>query len=328
VALAARKLTWSSRPLELALRTLEAHADRANAAHARLVLIRRSLLLGRVEEAEDRLSDLDLDDAPPAITAIGGLVAAEVALRRLRPSAARTALERAREAAAQARIPALRAEVEGAWSALEKPAARLVSKAGERPMLLEEVERVLTSDAFVVDACRRAVLAGGRLIRLARRPVLFALVRALAEGWPEVVPRDELIGRAFSVRRVNASHRARLRVELGRVRRELRSIADVRAEGTGYELKPRRGGVLVVAPPIDGADPALIALLADGECWSTSALALAVGASQRTVQRSLSSLEAEGIVHALGRGRARRWRSPPIAEFTTALLLPSPFPTG
>jgi DNA-binding transcriptional ArsR family regulator len=172
------------------------------------------------------------------------------------------------------------------------------------------------------------VLAGGRVIRLARRPVLFALARGLAEGWPGEVPRDRLIARAFGVRRVNASHRARLRVELGRLRRELRPVADVRAEGTGYELKPRRGRVLVMAPPIDGSDPALIALLADGECWSTSALALALGASQRTVQRALSSLEAAGAVHSLGRGRARRWRSPPIAGFTTALLLPSPFPIG
>jgi hypothetical protein len=328
VALAARKLGFSPRALDSALKTLESHGDRANALHARLVSIRRLILLGRIAEAEKRLSYLDLRGAAPALTAIGELVAAEVALRRLRPRSARTALERAREAAERARIPALRAEVEALWRELEKPAARLITAPSERPVRLEEIEAIVASDAIVVDGCRRAISTAGRSIALARRPVLFALARSLAERSPDEVPRDLLIERAFGVRRVNQSHRARLRVEIGRLRRELRSLAEVRAQGRGYALLPRRGGVVVLAPPVDGPDPALIALLSDGECWSTSALALAVGASQRTVQRALSELEAAGSVQSLGRGRARRWRSPAIAGFTTTLLLPAPFPIG
>jgi len=328
VALAARKLSFSTRALDSALETLESHGDRANALHARLVLVRRLVLLGRIEEAERKLSDLDLTGAPPTLTAIGELVGAEVALRRLRPRAARKALERAREAAAQAGIPALKAEVEAVGRELTKPAARLISSPSERPVRLEEIEAILASDAIVIDACRRAVLATSRTIALARRPVLFALARTLGERSPEAVPRDLVIEQAFGVRRVNESHRARLRVEIGRLRRELRALADVRAQGTGYALIPRRGRVAVLAPPVDGPDPALIALLSDGECWSTSAVALAVGASQRTVQRALSALEATGAVQSLGRGRARRWRSPAIAGFTTTLLLPAPFPIG
>jgi hypothetical protein len=328
VALAARKLGFSPRALDSALKTLESHGDRANALHARLISIRRLILLGRIEEAEKRLSDLDLGGAAPALTAIGELVAAEVALRRLRPRSARTALERAREAAERARIPALRAEVEAVWRELEKPAARLITAPSERPVRLEEIEAIVASDAIVVDACRRAISTAGRSIALARRPVLFALARSLGERSPDEVPRDLLIEQAFGARRVNQSHRARLRVEIGRLRRELRSLAEVRAQGRGYALLPRRGSVVVLAPPVDGPDPALIALLSDGECWSTSALALAVGASQRTVQRALSELEAAGSVQSLGRGRARRWRSPAIAGFTTTLLLPAPFPIG
>jgi DNA-binding GntR family transcriptional regulator len=68
-------------------------------------------------------------------------------------------------------------------------------------------------------------------------------------------------------------------------------------------------------------------LLADGESWSNSSLALALGASQRTVQRALDALAAAGKVQSLGRGRARRWVTPPVPGFTAALLLPAPLPS-
>ena len=78
----------------------------------------------------------------------------------------------------------------------------------------------------------------------------------------------------------------------------------------------------LLAPPIESPDAAVLALLADGEAWSTSALALALGSSQRTVQRALVALEEAGQVRALGRGRSRRWLSAPVAGFATTLLLP------
>jgi len=143
------------------------------------------------------------------------------------------------------------------------------------------------------------------------------------------VAREVLIARAFEARRANESHRARLRVELGRLRHELRGIAEIRATASGFALAPRRArSVVALVPPIDGGGGALLALLGDGEAWSTSALALALGQSQRTVQRTLSELEADGRVRASGGARARRWLAPPTPEFTTTLLLPAALPIG
>jgi len=175
-----------------------------------------------------------------------------------------------------------------------------------------------------VDACRRAARRDQREVRLARRPVLFEILRALAEAWPGESARETLIERAFGARRANASHRARLRVEIGRLRRELRSLGDVRATPRGFTLVPRSGEVRVLAPPIESPDAAVLALMADGETWSTSALGLALGSSQRTVQRALRALEESGNVRMLGRGRARRWLASPIGGFATTLLLPAP----
>ncbi len=84
--------------------------------------------------------------------------------------------------------------------------------------------------------------------------------------------------------------------------------------------------ILVVARPVDDEHASLLALLDDGEAWSTSALAAALGKSQRTVQRELDSLATSGKVQAFGLGRARRWTTPPIAGFTTTLLLPDSLP--
>src|SRR4051812_6203201 len=157
----------------------------------------------------------------------------------------------AREAAERSRIGALIAEVERAERTLVLPAARLVQSGSERPLVLAEVEAILASPNLVVDACRRAARHADRDVRLARRPVLFALLRAMAEAWPGDASRETLCERAFGARRANASHRARLRVELGRLRQELRSLADVRATARGFELVPRSDEVLVLAPPIE-----------------------------------------------------------------------------
>jgi DNA-binding transcriptional ArsR family regulator len=326
VALAARDLAWPARALAEALRTFAAHGDRENAAHARLLQIRRLLLLGRIDEAAGACAALEseLDHGPSRLVAVVHLVDFEIALRRGRAEPARAALDRAREAAARSGIEALRAEVEHAGQALVLPAARLLGAGGTRALAMAEVEALLASPDLVVDGCRRAARRGERSVQLARRPVLFQLLHALAQAWPGEAARDALIERAFGARRVNASHRARLRVEMGRLRRELRTLADVRATAGGFILAPRESAtVRLLAPPIESPDAAVLALLADGEAWSTSALALALASSQRTVQRALVALEEAGQVRALGRGRSQRWLSAPVAGFATTLLLPA-----
>jgi hypothetical protein len=179
----------------------------------------------------------------------------------------------------------------------------------------------------VVDACRYVVRHERKAISLAKRPVLFTLARALAEAWPGDVARDALVARAFRLKLADESHRARLRVEIGRLRKALRPLADVSATPLGFKLTPRRARkVVVLAQPLEEKHAAVLALLADGESWSTSGLGLALGTGQRTVQRSLDSLAAAGKVQAFGRGRARRWMTPPMAGIATTLLLPAALP--
>jgi hypothetical protein len=329
IALASRDLSWPAKALDAARATLEMHGDRLNAAHARYLEVRRLLLVGRLDEAERTLARLDPTPFPPASRAAHELVVAGIAMRRLRTKVARDALVRAERAARAAGIPALMAEVESASSVLKAPAARLIARGEERPLLLEEVETLLASKAFVVDACRHVVRTAGTVISLATRPVLFALARALAEAWPADVPRATLLARAFGARHADESHRARLRVEIGRLRAELRPLANVSATERGFALMPHRAGeVVVLARPVEEEHASVLAFLADGESWSSSALALALGASQRTVQRALDSLAAAGTVQSFGRGRARRWMTPPVPGFTTTLLLPAPLPGG
>jgi hypothetical protein len=327
VALVSRDLGWPGKALDAARATLEAHADRVNAAYARYLEVRRLLLIGRLDEAERTLAELDPGPLPPASRTALELVVAGIAIRRLQTKAARAALARARRTARRARIPALTAEVESASLVLDTPAARLIARGEERVLRLEEVEAVLASNAFVVDACRHRVRRASTVVSLARRPVLFALARALGEAWPGDVTRDALVQRAFGSKLADESHRARLRVEVGRLRAALRTLADVSATRQGFTLAPRRGRqVVVLAPPVEDEHAQELALLADGESWSSSALALALGTSQRTVQRALDALEAAGKAQAYGRGRARRWTTPPVPGFTTTLLLPSPLP--
>jgi len=327
VALVSRDLGWPAKALDAARATLEEHGDRVNAAYARYLEVRRLLLIGRIGEAERTLAELDPAPFPPASRTVHELVVAGIAMRRLRTKAARAALARAERAARHARIPALTAEVERAFLVLNTPAARLIASGEERLLLLEEVEALLASNVFVVDACRHVVRDDGTVVSLAKRPVLFALARALGEAWPGDVPRDTLVARAFGSKLADASHRARLRVEVGRLRTVLRTLADVSATKRGFALAPRGAReVVVLARPVDEEHAAVLAFLADGESWSSSALALARGTSQRTVQRALDSLAAAGKVESFGRGRARRWMTPPVPGFTTTLLLPAPLP--
>jgi hypothetical protein len=327
IALVARDLGATARPLAAARATLEQHGDRVNAAHARHLEVRRLLLIGRLDEAERRLAALDPAPFPPASRAAYELAVAGIAMRRLRTRPARAALARAARAAHAARIPALTAEVESALRLLDAPAARLLANGAARVLRLDEVEALLASKALVVDACRNVVRDATTVASLVRRPVLFALARALAEAWPGDVPRAALLARAFGAKFTDESHRARLRVEIGRLRRLLRPLADVGASKDGFALTPRRAReVVVLARPVEEEHAAVLALMADGEAWSSSALSLALDTGQRTVQRALDDLADGGKVQSFGRGRARRWMTPPMAIFATALLLPAPIP--
>jgi hypothetical protein len=324
VALAARELNWSAKSLDAARRVLEKFGDRANAAQARYLEVRRLVLIGRLDEADRMLAALDPRGLPPALRAFHELAIAGVGTRRLRIRAAREALAEAQHAARTAGIPALTAEVESAARVLSTPAARVIADGKDRLLLLEEVEALHGSGALIVDACRLVVRDATTAVSLARRPVLFALARALGEAWPLDVSRDALVARAFRGKRADESYRARLRVEVGRLRRELRKLARVSATQRGFALAPRAASeVVVLAPPVEDANAAVLGCLADGESWSSSALALALGTGQRTMQRSLEALAAAGKVQAFGRGRARRWVTPPPPGFTTTLLLPA-----
>jgi hypothetical protein len=344
IALVSRDLGFPAKTLDGARATLEAHGDRVNAARARNLEVRRLLLIGRLDEAEHALAELDPASFPSAWQAAHELVVAGVAMRRLRTIPARAALARAERAAREAGIPALTAEVEGASRILDTPAARLIARGEERLLLLEEVEALLASKALVVDACRHVVrdartvvslatrpvlfALARTVVSLATRPVLFALARTLGEAWPADVPRGTLVARAFRAKHADESHRARLRVEIGRLRAALRTLAGVSATSQGFALVPRRTReIVVLARPVEEQHAAVLAFLADGESWSSSALALARGASQRTVQRALDALAAAGKVQSFGRGRARRWTTPPVPGFTTTLLLPAPLPS-
>ena len=357
VALAMRDLGGSPRPLEAAAAALEARADHANALQARLIAARRLLLLGRLDETAAALALLapslalpapslalpapapaplvaspaaaDARSLPPSLAAIAELALAELALRTLRIGVARAALARAHDASRRARVPALQAEVDEALAAFDRPAARRLAAGQEHTLRLDEVATLMASDALVLDACRRGLRTGDAWLPLARRPILFALARALAEAWPDDVEREALISRAFRTRLPDETHRARLRVEIGRLRKIVAPLADIEATARGFVLQPREGrSVAVLVPPIDGDEASLVALLADGAAWSTSALALALGESQRTVQRALAELELAGRVRSIGRARAQRWLAPPLAGFTTILLLPAALPLG
>lgn len=328
IALASRDLGWPAAALDAARATLERHGDRRNAAYAGYLAGRRLILMGRLEQAEQVLSDLNPAPFPPALRAVHELALAGIALRRVQATAARAALARAAWAARAAGIPALRAEVRQASLVLKAPAAHL-HRAGDTQVLrLEQVQALLASDTLVIDACRYAVHGAGRTLALASRPVLFTLAQALGRAWPGDAPRDALIALAFRTRHPDDSHRARLRVEIGRLRAVLTPLAEIRATRQGFALTPGAGAVAVLTPPVQDRHAAVLALLADGQAWSSSALALASGASQRQVQRALDALAASGQAHSLGRGRARRWITPPLPGFATTLLLPAPLPNA
>lgn len=331
VALAARDLRTPAQLLSQATTTLDQFGDHANAAHARLVAARRQLLVGDLDRASKTLRSVDVESltASPALVARAELTRAELAIRRVQVKEATRALQLARNAGSAAGIPALLAEIDRVRKFLSRPSARLIKEGATRLVCLQEVGDLCTSENLIVDGCRRVIRLPGKCIALDRRPTLFVLVRTLAEAWPADVSRNFLIERAFQARAPNDSHRARLRVELGRLRSLLRKVARINATPQGFILSPvKQSGVVVLVPPIAGPAGSLLALLESGESWSTSALACALGSSQRTIQRELCELEEAGTVRAVGQGRSRRWLAPALAGFAPTLLLPGALPIG
>ena len=327
IALASRDLGWPTKHLDAALSVLEKHGDWTNAAHARYIDIQRRLLVGRIEEAEQELNAMDSTSLPPALRTVHSLIVAGIAMRRLQTRVARGALEQAERASQHANIPALAAEVANKVELLDLPAARLIKNGAEQPLLLDDVEALMNSNAFVVDACRHVVKHKENTVSLATRPVLFTLLRIMAEAWPDEVVRDELIARAFRTKYADESHRVRLRVEIGRLRTLLDTLANVDATPLGFVLAPYDVcEVVVLARPVEEKYAALLALLSDGESWSSSSLAMALNTGQRSVQRALDTLATENKVFSFGRGRMRRWTMPPVTGFATILLLPGSLP--
>src|SRR5437667_148776 len=241
----------------------------------------RALVVGDALGAFKRVG---LRDDPPALALrsiamaqLGEHPRARELLRRAaRGFGAHEELARARCVVAEAEVALAMRDLRGSprtsAAALDRPAARRVHAGRDQPLRLDEVEALLASGALVVDACRRGLRAGATWRPLARRPVLFALAHALAEAWPGDVDRQALIARAFGARRPDESHRARLRVEIGRLRALVAPVARIEASARGFALTPRgERAVVVLAPPIDGDQASLLALLADGAAWSTSA---------------------------------------------------------
>jgi hypothetical protein len=326
IALVSRDLGWPVRTLVAARETLAGHGDRINAAHAGNIEARRLLLVGDLDGAEAALASFDPTPLPAAARAAYHLAQAGIAIRRVRTGPAHQALSLADAAAREAGIPGLVAEVETAARAVTETAGNLISRGTQRPLRLHEVEALFASEALVIDATRSVVRAGGTTIPLGTRPVLFALARALAEAWPGDVSREALVARAFRGKEADESHRARLRVEIGRLRAELAAVTELVATRAGFALVPHVAEVAVLAPPVEDARGPLLALLADGEAWASSALAIALGISPRTVQRALETLAAEGKAQSFGRGRALRWIAASVPGFPTSLLLPGPLP--
>lgn len=327
IALVSRDLGEPMQRLDDARAVLDAHGDRANAAHAAYLGARRLLLIGRLDAAAQVLEAIDPAALPPASRAAAWLVAAGIAMRRIEAAPARAALDRAAMEARQAGIPALSAEVDRAVEAFGAPAARLQAEGGETMLDLAGVEALFASNALVVDACRNILRAGATALPLATRPVLFALARTLAEAWPRDVTRLALLQHAFRAREADESHRARLRVEIGRLRAAIDPLAGISATEDGFILQPRGNRpVVILAPPQEEAHAEVLALLADGEAWSSSALALALDVSPRTVQRALEALAASGKADSFGRGRACRWMARHTVGFPTSLLLPATLP--
>jgi hypothetical protein len=323
IALALGDLRWSAEPVACAVAELEAVGDSRNAAYLQLVAARAALRLGRPKDAERLLRYAKFASVAPLERTFAELVRVELAAKRGDPDLLASALKSASAAADRASIPSLVSEVARIRDHYLGPTAVITSRGRARTASFCEVCALGSSSDVVIDGGGREVRSSGECVSFARRPVLFELLRALAEAWPDAVPRDVLITRAFGARRPNESHRIRLRVEIGRLRSIARAWLGVIAEEPGYALSAPRE-VALVMPLEESSSSRVLSLMHGGEPWSASSLALALDVSERTIQRSLGELQIAGKVGAMGNGRARRWVR--LFEIPTDLLLPRSSP--
>ena len=302
---------------------LLACGDARNAAMQRLVAARAEVLRGRLGAARALVAEAEADALPADVRAVLALAAAEIAIRGLGATEARHALGRARMLLSAAPHALLGRALATLEAELVRPVARLERRGEQQAADLFAIEDAAQGDELLVDACRCLCLAGRAVVPLARRPVLFALLLALARG---TEARDALVSAAFAVRRPNASHRQRLRVEIGRLRKELSGLgAAPVATPDGYRLASTRP-VVVLLPPTDDEGARLALLLGDGAAWTARNLAAHAGVSRSTAQRTLRMLVDGGTVTRRGTGRELRYvrAGTPVASRMLLLgLVPS-----
>ncbi|MBF5043797.1 helix-turn-helix domain-containing protein [Aggregicoccus sp. 17bor-14] len=321
VALGEGDAATAAREARASADALAALGDARNAAMQRLVLARAEVLLGRLDEARRTVQEV-LEAAPTAdLQAVALLARAELALRAIAPSEARDALLSARRRLQEAPNPLLERELAALQQELSRPVARLLRAGALREVDLFAVEAAAGGDLVLVDACRRLVVAGPASCSLARRPILFSLLGLLARAWPAPVARDLLAAQAFDTRLVNDSYRARLRVEVGRLRKALASLGvEPVATREGYALTAARE-VALLLPLSDGEAARLSLLLANGAAWSARGLAEHAGVSPRTAQRALAALVSSGAALRTGSGKQVRYARPGLPLASRLLLL-------
>ena len=328
IALVSRDLSWPAKALDTARAALERHGDRANAAHARHLEVRRLLLIGRLDEAERALAKFDAAPLPPALRAAHELAVAGVAMRRLRIKTARAALVEAERAARRCGHSCAdgggrkhRPSPEHACRAPD------CARRGAASSCLRRLKRCWlqgrSSSTHAAMSC-----ATPTPWSRSRRARYCSHLRA---RWAKRGPRTSRGARcslaAFRAKHADELHRARLRVEIGRLRFKLRHLADVSATTLGFALAPRRARkVVVLAPPVEDQHASVLAFLADGESWSSSALSLALGASARTVQRALDALAATGKVQSYRSRPSASLDDPAGAGFHDNLVTPGRCP--
>lgn len=324
-----RDIAGADEELAAAARELARLGDHANATWARVVAARLGVLLGRGGEALRDLEAVGGDQTAPRVTrAIALLAAGEAALRTRRASLARDLFRSARDLVSAA-DPMLWSEIARALAALDEPVVVAIERREETRMDMLAVEAIVTPPPmggdrrFVVDS-PAGVLIGpdGERRSLRAKPALLALLVALARSHPDAVEWKALASSVMSAPRPNESHRARLKVELGRLRRMLPSGTAIRSLGGGAWTLETAASVVTLVPLLRRApEERALTLLSDGRAWRAKDLAEALEMGPRVMQRDLAALAARGVVRQTGRGPTTRWYVPGRAESIASQML-------